>query len=63
MTNIVLYGGMRKDPKVGGGVGGTYEVAKNQTQHSPRNKSETFGTPQAQETCFKMNPVYLKYFL
>ncbi|KAF1891404.1 hypothetical protein Lal_00017037 [Lupinus albus] len=36
MTNIVLYGGMRKDPKVGGGVGGTYEVAKNQTQHSPR---------------------------
>ncbi|KAF1881803.1 hypothetical protein Lal_00014554 [Lupinus albus] len=26
---------MRKDPKVGGGVGGTYEVAKNQTQHSP----------------------------
>ncbi|KAF1889957.1 hypothetical protein Lal_00025287 [Lupinus albus] len=28
--------GMRKDPKVGGGVGGTYEVAKNQTQHSLR---------------------------
>ncbi|KAF1877137.1 hypothetical protein Lal_00015798 [Lupinus albus] len=27
--------GMRKDPKVGGGVGGTCEVAKNQTQHSP----------------------------
>ncbi|KAF1898225.1 hypothetical protein Lal_00032991 [Lupinus albus] len=27
--------GMRKDPKVVGGVGGTYEVAKNQTQHSP----------------------------
>ncbi|KAF1869367.1 hypothetical protein Lal_00018461 [Lupinus albus] len=26
---------MRKDPKVGGGVGGTCEVAKNQTQHSP----------------------------
>ncbi|KAF1891420.1 hypothetical protein Lal_00017054 [Lupinus albus] len=23
------------DPKVGGGVGGTREVAKNQTQHSP----------------------------
>ncbi|KAF1884144.1 hypothetical protein Lal_00046433 [Lupinus albus] len=28
--------GMRKDPKVGGGVSGTCEVAKNQTQHSPR---------------------------
>ncbi|KAF1864845.1 hypothetical protein Lal_00031808 [Lupinus albus] len=28
--------GMRKDPRVGGGVGGTCEVAKNQTQHSPR---------------------------
>ncbi|KAF1895990.1 hypothetical protein Lal_00046746, partial [Lupinus albus] len=27
--------GMRKDPKVGGGVSGTCEVAKNQTQHSP----------------------------
>ncbi|KAF1892862.1 hypothetical protein Lal_00035506 [Lupinus albus] len=27
--------GMRKDPKVGGGVGGTCEVTKNQTQHSP----------------------------
>ncbi|KAF1891876.1 hypothetical protein Lal_00016906 [Lupinus albus] len=27
--------GMRKDPEVGGGIGGTYEVAKNQTQHSP----------------------------
>ncbi|KAF1881914.1 hypothetical protein Lal_00038557 [Lupinus albus] len=27
--------GMRKDPKVGGGVGGTCEVAKNQTQHLP----------------------------
>ncbi|KAF1869405.1 hypothetical protein Lal_00045268, partial [Lupinus albus] len=27
---------MRKDPKFGGGAGGTYEVAKNQTQHSPR---------------------------
>ncbi|KAF1885790.1 hypothetical protein Lal_00008530 [Lupinus albus] len=26
---------MRKDPRVGGGVGGTCEVAKNQTQHSP----------------------------
>ncbi|KAE9616072.1 hypothetical protein Lalb_Chr04g0261901 [Lupinus albus] len=36
MTNIVLCGGMRKDPKVGGGVGGTREVAKNQTQHSSR---------------------------
>ncbi|KAE9598379.1 hypothetical protein Lalb_Chr15g0080141 [Lupinus albus] len=29
MTNIVLCGGMRKDPKVGGGVGRTREVAKN----------------------------------
>ncbi|KAF1868124.1 hypothetical protein Lal_00018640 [Lupinus albus] len=28
--------GMTKDPKVGGGVGGTCEVTKNQTQHSPR---------------------------
>ncbi|KAF1884122.1 hypothetical protein Lal_00046409 [Lupinus albus] len=28
--------GMRKDPKVGGGVNGTCEVAKNQTQPSPR---------------------------
>ncbi|KAF1891541.1 hypothetical protein Lal_00012434 [Lupinus albus] len=27
--------GMRKDPKVGGGVGGTCEVTRNQTQHSP----------------------------
>ncbi|KAF1868292.1 hypothetical protein Lal_00018814 [Lupinus albus] len=27
--------GMRKDPKVGGGIGGTCEVTKNQTQHSP----------------------------
>ncbi|KAF1866301.1 hypothetical protein Lal_00024305 [Lupinus albus] len=26
---------MRKDPKFGGGAGGTYEVAKNQTKHSP----------------------------
>ncbi|KAF1864722.1 hypothetical protein Lal_00039204 [Lupinus albus] len=26
---------MRKDPKFGGGAGGTYEVAKTQTQHSP----------------------------
>ncbi|KAF1858826.1 hypothetical protein Lal_00027077 [Lupinus albus] len=26
---------MRKDPRVGGGVGGTCEVAKNQIQHSP----------------------------
>ncbi|KAF1860361.1 hypothetical protein Lal_00037700 [Lupinus albus] len=26
---------MRKDPRVGGGVGGTCEVTKNQTQHSP----------------------------
>ncbi|KAF1864610.1 hypothetical protein Lal_00039241 [Lupinus albus] len=29
--------GMRKDPKVGSGVGGTYEVTKNQTQRSPSN--------------------------
>ncbi|KAF1866012.1 hypothetical protein Lal_00041710 [Lupinus albus] len=28
--------GMWKDPKVGGGVGGTCEVTRNQTQHSPR---------------------------
>ncbi|KAF1868161.1 hypothetical protein Lal_00018677 [Lupinus albus] len=27
--------GMRKNPKVGGGVDGTCEVTKNQTQHSP----------------------------
>ncbi|KAF1864808.1 hypothetical protein Lal_00031767 [Lupinus albus] len=27
---------MRRDPKVGGGVGRTCEVTKNQTQHSPR---------------------------
>ncbi|KAF1892745.1 hypothetical protein Lal_00042638 [Lupinus albus] len=27
---------MRKDPKFGGGAGGTCEVTKNQTQHSPR---------------------------
>ncbi|KAF1868248.1 hypothetical protein Lal_00018768 [Lupinus albus] len=27
---------MRKDPKVGGGVGGTCKVTINQTQHSPR---------------------------
>ncbi|KAF1881849.1 hypothetical protein Lal_00014448 [Lupinus albus] len=26
---------LRRDPKVGGGVGGTCEVTKNQTQHSP----------------------------
>ncbi|KAF1881835.1 hypothetical protein Lal_00015300 [Lupinus albus] len=28
-------GGLRRDPKVGGGVGGTCEVTRNQTQHSP----------------------------
>ncbi|KAF1883364.1 hypothetical protein Lal_00042254 [Lupinus albus] len=37
--------GMRKDPKVGGGVGGTYEVAKNQTQHSPRSTLVLSGFP------------------
>ncbi|KAF1888915.1 hypothetical protein Lal_00036674 [Lupinus albus] len=31
MTNFVLCGGMRKDPKVGGGVVRTREVAKNRT--------------------------------
>ncbi|KAF1863084.1 hypothetical protein Lal_00041071 [Lupinus albus] len=35
--------GMRKDPKVGGGVGGTCEVAKNQTQHSPRKHGVSSG--------------------
>ncbi|KAF1889076.1 hypothetical protein Lal_00042970 [Lupinus albus] len=30
--------GMRKDPKVCGGVGGTCEVTKNQTQHSTRKR-------------------------
>ncbi|KAF1870697.1 hypothetical protein Lal_00026301 [Lupinus albus] len=37
--------GMRKDPKVGGGVSGTCEVAKNQNQPSPRlvyGKTERF---------------------
>ncbi|KAF1867873.1 hypothetical protein Lal_00012769 [Lupinus albus] len=38
MTNIVLCGGMRKDPKVGGGVGRTREVAKNRTQHSSSSR-------------------------
>ncbi|KAF1894177.1 hypothetical protein Lal_00004099 [Lupinus albus] len=38
MTNIVLCGGMKRDPKVGGGVGGTREVVKNQTQHSSRRR-------------------------
>ncbi|KAF1888625.1 hypothetical protein Lal_00011399 [Lupinus albus] len=28
--------GMRKDPRVGGGVGGTSAIIKNSTQHSPR---------------------------
>ncbi|KAF1885749.1 hypothetical protein Lal_00008487 [Lupinus albus] len=27
---------MRKNPKVGGGIGGTCQVTKNPTQHSPR---------------------------
>ncbi|KAF1894174.1 hypothetical protein Lal_00004096, partial [Lupinus albus] len=31
--------GMRKDPRVDGGVSGTCEVTKNQTQHSPRNEN------------------------
>ncbi|KAF1874199.1 hypothetical protein Lal_00015370 [Lupinus albus] len=29
--------GMRKDPRVGGGIGGTSAVTKNPTQHSPRD--------------------------
>ncbi|KAF1885960.1 hypothetical protein Lal_00018501 [Lupinus albus] len=33
--------GMRKYPKVGGGVGGTCEVTKNQTQHSPSKLSSS----------------------
>ncbi|KAF1895870.1 hypothetical protein Lal_00037987 [Lupinus albus] len=37
MTNIVLYGGNGKDPRVGGGVGGISAVTKNPTQYSPRN--------------------------
>ncbi|KAF1881734.1 hypothetical protein Lal_00032205 [Lupinus albus] len=32
--------GMRKDPKVGGGEGGTCKVTKNQNQHSPRVASK-----------------------
>ncbi|KAF1872002.1 hypothetical protein Lal_00012221 [Lupinus albus] len=40
--------GMRKDHKVGGGVGGTCEVTKNQTQHSPSDfgssNVENFGS-------------------
>ncbi|KAF1859114.1 hypothetical protein Lal_00000942 [Lupinus albus] len=43
MTNIVLYGGNGKDPRVGGGVGGTSAVTKNPTQHSPRNKGARTG--------------------
>ncbi|KAF1870847.1 hypothetical protein Lal_00030157 [Lupinus albus] len=35
MTNIVLYGGNGKNPRVGGGVSGTSVVTKNPTQHSP----------------------------
>ncbi|KAF1896075.1 hypothetical protein Lal_00042337 [Lupinus albus] len=33
---------MSKDPKFGGGAGGTCEVTKNQTQHSPRNLDTNF---------------------
>ncbi|KAF1887745.1 hypothetical protein Lal_00023752 [Lupinus albus] len=33
---------MKRDPKVGGGVGGTREVAKNQTQHSSRRNPSSF---------------------
>ncbi|KAF1870989.1 hypothetical protein Lal_00020723 [Lupinus albus] len=32
---------MKRDPKVGGGVGGTREVAKNQTQHSSSTRRFT----------------------
>ncbi|KAF1879816.1 hypothetical protein Lal_00039688 [Lupinus albus] len=34
--------GMSKDTKVGGGVGGTCEVTKNQTQHSPSSGTNFF---------------------
>ncbi|KAF1860118.1 hypothetical protein Lal_00033712 [Lupinus albus] len=34
---------MRKDPKFGGGAGGTYEVAKNQTQRSPSDDEWIYG--------------------
>ncbi|KAF1879788.1 hypothetical protein Lal_00039734 [Lupinus albus] len=38
--------GMRKDPKVGGGVGGTCEVTRNQTQHSPKNENLLLANPE-----------------
>ncbi|KAF1894534.1 hypothetical protein Lal_00039620 [Lupinus albus] len=44
---------MWKDPKFGGGAGGTYKVAKNQTQHSPRSylAPRTFWTLQVDDVC------------
>ncbi|KAF1864691.1 hypothetical protein Lal_00032009 [Lupinus albus] len=36
MTNMVVIWWVRKDPKVGGGVGGTCKFTKDETQHSPR---------------------------
>ncbi|KAF1870742.1 hypothetical protein Lal_00026515 [Lupinus albus] len=45
-----------RDPKVGGGVGGTREVAKNQTQHSSRNRVVThFGVYLDGETKVTLN--------
>ncbi|KAF1885908.1 hypothetical protein Lal_00043305 [Lupinus albus] len=34
---------LRRDPKFGGGAGGTWEVTKNQTQHSPSDDGWIYG--------------------
>ncbi|KAF1874178.1 hypothetical protein Lal_00041624 [Lupinus albus] len=54
--------GMRKDPKVGGGVSGTCEVAKNQTQHSPSFTIYTLEcrAPDVEATSTSATPVSLE---
>ncbi|KAF1894639.1 hypothetical protein Lal_00027016 [Lupinus albus] len=43
---------MRKDPKVGGRVGGTCKVTKDKTQHSPRTRNEIGSLEMALLTLF-----------
>ncbi|KAF1864873.1 hypothetical protein Lal_00031836 [Lupinus albus] len=43
--------GMMKDPKVGGGVGGTCKVIKDQTQHSPRLRGFTVYELMSKKAC------------
>ncbi|KAF1892476.1 hypothetical protein Lal_00010942 [Lupinus albus] len=64
MTNIVLYGGNEKDPRVGGGVGGTSAVTKNPTQHSQRIWVLTQGSLSVGEYAAKFEELarYCPYF-